>query len=460
MRAAIGLRRLSPGWSHLSEYRFTVLFPSEQLKGEVMARRRGFFAEMNYQAQQAEKRRRQEQAQAVRAHNAAVREYERAQKAAERARVAAARATEAERKAAEKEAARLHVESRTAEVEALNMDLAASYADIDGLLEWTLDTDDYVDLESLKVTPEHPPFEPGKIGEPLPQVPQLVYPPQPAYQEPIAPKGLSGAFGGKKKHAEAVAAARAEHRRQIQLWDESNKRKHAEHIAAVAARETDEAERLLKLAEAEAAYQVECAQREAEAAAKNEELTKFINDLAFDVEYAIEDYVGVVLSNSVYPDAFPVEHDYSFDLASRELTLTVNVPEPSAVPAIKEYRYVKAKDEITATQQSAKAQKDRYTAAVHQVAVRTLHEVFEADRAGKIHSIALTLGVNRIAPATGKPEHVPLAVVAADRETFTSFDLANVVPAATLEHLGAALSKSPFDLTPADTSRGVRQRGQ
>ncbi len=422
--------------------------------------KRGFFAEMNYQAQQAEKRRRQQEAQAVRAHNAAVRDHERAVKAAERARAAASRASEAERKAAEMEAARLHLEARTAEVEALNTELTSSYDDIDSLLAWTLDTDDFVDLESLKVTAEHPPFDPGKLGTSVAPVPELVYPPQPAYVEPPAPKGLSSAFGGKKKHAEAVAAAQAEHQQAVAFWHEKNTKSHEHHVAALAKREQDEADRLVKLAEADAAYKAECAQRESEAAAKNEELTKFINDLAFDVEYAIEDYVGIVLSNSVYPDAFPVEHDHSFDLTTRELTMKVDIPEPAAVPSVKEYKYVKAKDEIAATQLTAKVQKDRYTGAVHQVAVRTLHEVFEADRAGKIHSIALTVGTDTIAPATGQPEYVPLVMVAADRETFNSFDLANVVPKATLDHLGAAVSKSPFDLTPADTSRGVRQRGQ
>lgn len=429
------------------------------LKGAVMARR-GFFAEMNYQAQQAENRRRQQEAQTVRAHNVAVREHERAQRAAERARASAARASDAQRKAAEKEAARLHVEARTAEVEAMNKDLAAAYQDIDGLLEWTLDTDDFVDLESLKRTAEHPPFDPGKVGTPVPTVPKLTYPPQPEYQEPPAPKGLAGAFGGKKKHAEAVAAAQADHQQAIQSWNERNTKKYADYTTALAAREKREADRLLKLAEAEAAYRTECNQREDDAAARNEELAKFINDLAFDIEYAIEDYIGIVLSNSVYPDCFPVEHEHAFDLASRELTLQVLIPEPSTMPAVKEYRYVKTKDEVSATQLTAKAKKDRYTSAVHQVAVRTLHEVFEADRAGKIHSIALTVGVSRNAPATGQLEYVPLAVVAADRETFNSFDLAKVVPAATLEHLGASVSKSPFDLTPANTSRGVRQRGQ
>lgn len=422
--------------------------------------KRGFFAEMNYQAQQAEKRRRQQEAQAVRAQNAAVRERERAEKAAERARTAAARANDAQRKAAEKEAARLHIEARLAEVDVLNKNLAAAFEDIDGLLAWTLDFDDFVDLESLKVTARHPAFEPGEIGTPIAPVPELTYPPQPDYEEPPAPKGLSGAFGGKKKHTEAIAAAQAAHQHQVNQWNESNAKKYADNIAAHADREKGEAERLTKLANAEATYQLDCAQREADAAAKNEELAKFINDLAFDVEYAIEDYVGIVLSNSVYPDAFQVDHEHSFDLAARELKLQVNIPEPSTIPSVKEYRYVKAKDEITSGQLTAKAQKDRYISALHQVTVRTLHEVFEADRAGKIHSIALTVGVNRIAPATGQPEFVPLAIVAADRETFNSFNLANVIPSATLDHLGAAVSKSPFDLAPADTSRGVRQRGK
>jgi restriction system protein len=53
-----------------------------------------------------------------------------------------------------------------------------------------------------------------------------------------------------------------------------------------------------------------------------------------------------------------------------------------------------------------------------------------------------------------------MVIVAADRQTFSHFDLTNVVPRATLEYLGAAVSKSPFDLTPADTSHGVRARKQ
>lgn len=115
--------------------------------------KRGFFAEINYQAQQAENRRRQQDAASIRAHNAAVREHERAYKAAERARAAAMRASATDSKAAEKEAARLHVEARTAEVESRNTELTSAYNDIDTLLAWTLEVDDFVDLESLRRWP-------------------------------------------------------------------------------------------------------------------------------------------------------------------------------------------------------------------------------------------------------------------------------------------------------------------
>ena len=422
--------------------------------------RRGFFAELNYQAQQAEKRRRQQAAAAYRAQAAAQREAERARKGFERAAAASARASVAEQAEAQKFAARMHVDARTAEAAAMNAGLVQLYEEVDGLLAATLEVDDYVDLESLKIrSVEHPPFDPGPLSTPVPPMPALVYPPEPVYQEPAAPTGLSNAFGGKKRHEEVVAQARAAHEAAHRAWYEHSARLYANYTAEFERRRQADQDRVRRLRGAEEAYQQQCRQREADAEAHNQDLSRFINDLAFDVEAAIQDYVGVVLSNSVYPDTFPVAYDHRFDIGSRELALTVTVPEPDSIPTVKEYRYIKAKDEIVPTALPVKERKERYANAVWQVALRSLHEIFEADRAGKIRSVALTVGASRIAPATGRPEHVPLVVVAADRDTFATFDLARVVPQASLTHLGAALSKSPFDLTSADTSAGVRVRG-
>lgn len=141
-----------------------------------------------------------------------------------------------------------------------------------------------------------------------------------------------------------------------------------------------------------------------------------------------------------------------------ELDLRATIPGPDEVPAVKEYKWVKASDEITATKLTLKAQRDRYSSAVAQVAVRTLHEVFEADRHGRIHSISLIVQVHRISPATGLDEDVPLVAVAADRDRFSAFDLTQVDPVATIDHLGGALSKKPWDLLAVDPA-GVRGAG-
>lgn len=346
---------------------------------------------------------------------------------------------------------------RLAEVEELNANLASQYEDIDGLLASTLEVDDYVDLAALKMTTvDHPPFEPGTLAvetQAVP-VPQQFYPP--VWQEPVPPAGLGAAFGGKKRHEKIVVDARAAFEAAYAEWSRVDQESRSTYQRSLAYRDELESSRKRKLAEAEAKYRAECETREAEARARNAELDSLINGLAFDVESAINEYVGIVLANSVYPEVFSVEHDHAFALQGRELTLAVTVPEPSKVPVAKEYKYVKARDEMTSVALPVREQKARYASAVWQVAVRSLHEVFEADRAGKIHSIALTVSVETVVAATGLPDAIPLVIVAAERETFNNFDLSNVVPKATLEHLGAALSKSPSDLTSADASLGVR----
>jgi restriction system protein len=421
-----------------------------------MARKRGLFAELQHLNQQATKQRRQQEAAASRARAAAQLEAERSLRAAQRARTAAVAANAREQDRLEKEAARLHAESQIAKVESLNAELAQSREEVDGILTGALAVANVVDLESLKIKKvEHPPFQPGSIGISAPALSEPVYLPEPVYRQPPAPGGL---FGAKKKHAELIEQSRADHERAHREWHDRNASIYSTHVAAIRRREEAERERLAQLLAAEARYRAECQQREADAEAHNQAVTKLINDLAFDVESAIHEYVGIVLSNSVYPEAFPVDYDHRFDLATRELALVVAVPPPSAVSVVKEYKYIKARDEITSTVLPVKAQKERYAGAVTQVALRALHEIFKADRSGKIHSIALTVGTEVLSPATGLRETVPLVMVAADRDTFSRFDLSNVVPQATLEHLGAAVSKSPFDLAPADNSRGVRVR--
>ena len=141
--------------------------------------------------------------------------------------------------------------------------------------------------------------------------------------------------------------------------------------------------------------------------------------------------------NPVYFGLFPVEHDHTFDSLTRELTAARTTRQRSAVPAVKEYKYNKARAEVVGAAASAKECTDRSANAVAQVPVRTTREAFESNRADRIQTIASTVGTSAMNPATDLTGFVPFTSAAADRASFTQFDLSKAVPSATLQHLGA-----------------------
>jgi|JI10StandDraft_1071094.scaffolds.fasta_scaffold215255_1 restriction system protein len=418
--------------------------------------RRGLLAELAHQSRvQARERERAERAE-VREYNAAVRRAEQARRAAERAQAQSERAAEAERKQFEKEARDAHIAEMEAEVEERNLRLAEIYSELDSLLASTLGVDDHVDLESLRVTVNHPPFDRQELE--IPKTPPA-FPPdprEPIFVNPDPPKGFAALFGKEKKHAAAIAKAQAAHVNALVEWRADLDRISARRQRALEAHSIAEQERLTALEEARARYARECAARETAANESNRQVDELIANLAYGTPEAVQEYVSIVLSNSVYPDHFPVTHTFEFDPSSAELRLRVCVPGPSSIPEIKAYKYTKSTDEISETGLSQKVCRDRYAGAVHQVALRSLHEVFEADRRGIVGTISLEVGTQTIDPATGRHTYIPFVVVGVERSMFVEFNLAAVVPPLTLERLGASVSKNPHSLVPAETS-GIRR---
>jgi restriction system protein len=210
------------------------------------------------------------------------------------------------------------------------------------------------------------------------------------------------------------------------------------------------------LGAARARYAEERAARESEVAERNKQLDELIANLGYGTPEAVQEYISIVLGKSVYPNHFAVTHEFEFEPSSAELKLRVLVPGPDKIPTVKAYKYIKSTDEISATSLSQKISRDRYASAVHQVALRSIHEVFESDRRGLISTISLEVGTKTVDPAIGQETYLPFVVVSAERESFLKFNLSAVIPALTLERLGAAVSKNPYGLVAAETS-GVRR---
>lgn len=400
-----------------------------------------------------------EQARAARAAHrnyvAARRDAERARREAERAAIELSRSDAQQRKALEKQAKEAYLNARLAEVEELNLELAQMAEELDSLLAATLDVDDYVDLETLKRTASHPPFDRTDLMQPVPPPPAIVDPETPIYVSPPEPNWFWRLFGT-GRHERAVAQAKTEHQVVLKNWKDEiernsvrRKRAQIEHINA-------EQSRLDALATEKSRYEAECAARRAEVETQNGEVAKFISELSYGVPAAVQEYVGIVLSNSIYPDHFQLEHRFIFEPSDAELKLRVLVPGPDKISDVKAHKYTKSTDEITASQLSQRERKDRYSDAVNKVALRALHEIFEADRRAIIQTISLEVGTETTDPATGRETYVSFVAVAAERGSFLKINLANVVPEATLQHLGASLSKNPFGLVAANPT-GVRR---
>ena len=346
-----------------------------------------------------------------------------------------------------------HISAREAEVDALNAELEETYEVIDGLLAATLDVDDFFDLASLRRKTEHLPFSHTHLERPTATLATIHDPPEPVYREPPPPEVF---FGKKKKHEAAIVAAREAHALAQTEW-------RAELETLESSRETlqkefDKAERrrLDDLDKAKIRYSQECSERELDVAEFNSRLDSLIANFGYGVTEAVEDYFSIVFACSTYPKTFGVVYEFEFEPSNAEFSLDVSIPPPSEMERVKAYRYVKKNDEITFTELSQKARKDRYSSAVHQVALRSIHEVFEADRRGLIKTVSLEVGTDTADPSTGKKGFIPFAAVAAERDSFLELDLSAVVPQNVLEHLGASLSKNPYGLVPSVTS-GVRR---
>lgn len=417
--------------------------------------RRGFFAELQHQSRVAAREREKRDKQATQHHLATVRFEEQARKAEERAISQLAKISEAERKRLEKEARDARVAAKEAEVIERNSQLEAIYEDLESLLSSSLAVDDFVDLTSLRSTAKYPPFDRRDLEIPLPSPKPIQDPAEPRLILPTQPSGIFGIFG-KKKFSESVETVRNAHKQALVDWHAKCEYFKSCRQAAEKARDLEEAQRLEALRLERQRYAHECAKREEEANELNKDLDDLIANLGYGTVDAVQEYVSIVLANSVYPNHFKVHHEFEFDPATAELRLQAVVPGPNDLPNIKAYKYTKSTDEISSISLSQKECRDRYAHAIHQVALRSFHEIFEADRRGLIQTISLEVGTNAVDPAVGHKVYVPLVIAGAERKQFLSFDLSSVIPNLTLGRMGAALSKNPFGLVPTER-QGVRR---
>jgi restriction system protein len=386
-----------------------------------MARRSSFTSAILTAQRQAARN----QAARQRSSAAGQREAARARAEYQRAVAADARVTAADARAAaamERERKRLYAISRAADVAALNEGLDDRIGFLDSLLSATLVVDDYIDFASLKQPVAEPQWTRSDLEAPIP-APRA---------EQFIPPALSGVgkLFGKGKHEQAVELgqqsllhAQAEHRHQTQARETALTQARDQHVTAVAA-------------------------AHAEAERQHQEVDEFAHAFETGDPAAVVSYFTLVLGASDYGDGFPQAFKAAYVPESRQFVVEYDLPPLDAVPEVKAYKYVKSTDAVSETPRPATSRRALYGSVVAQVTLRTIHEVFEADRGRHVDTVVFNGMVDTIDPGSGKQIRPCLITVRTTRDVFLELDLSHVEPMACLKHLSAGVSKSPAELTP------------
>jgi restriction system protein len=150
----------------------------------------------------------------------------------------------------------------------------------------------------------------------------------------------------------------------------------------------------------------------------------------------IPDYCRLVLADSEYPDSFPHDEAIDYIADSRTLVVDYTLPDVSALPTVKELKFIASRKDFLQELHVSEAWLSRtYDSVLYQIALRTLYELFQADEAKAIDSIVLNGWVNSIDKATGKEVTGCVLSLQAGKTEFMDINLANVDPKACFRKL-------------------------
>lgn len=332
-------------------------------------------------------------------------------------------------------------EERTAEAR-------AEIAELESLLAFTLDVDDTVNWNSLKDWEPFPEPKPLKLSDPpFPLEPQISAEPQ-ITDSKFAPELgiLDRILSGRKQQRIQEAKERFEKARSS--WKERRDNADLMHSSSVQ-RHKDIVNKLNKDHE-DAIKGWE--KRQAEYLEKRKK-----NNAAIDSrmeEYmsgngdAISEYCDMVLSGSSYPDCFPAEWELFYDVSSKSLIVEYALPSPENIPNLKEVKYIQTRGEIVESYLTENQTARLYDSIIYQVALRTMHELYEADKIKALQSIVFNGRVTAVNRSTGTTETSCILSVQAMREEFLQINLAAVDPKACFKMLRGIGSSKLHSLTP------------
>ena len=331
----------------------------------------------------------------------------------------------------EKEAAReakaQYQRDREQETFDLNSALQQRLEGLRGILAHTLSVDDTIVFDTLRIREARPKFSPPdylRQSKPSPS--------KSLYLDTIAPPaGLKALIpGAKRRYQQLIESAASRYEADLLGWM------------------NEEQERLEQLTNLELKFAEVVESFDRKRAQRDSEVDLFERDYHAGDPDAIIAYCSMVLERSPYPEGVPHNFSIAYTTASKQLVIECELPVASIIPTESEFRYVKSTDMITEKPRKESEIRSLYQDIVASIALRTIHEVFEADQSNHVTVICFNGYVHTIDPATGKDIQPHLISVRTTTEKFQEIDLSRVDKAICLKNLGAQVSRHASEAQP------------
>jgi len=302
---------------------------------------------------------------------------------------------------------------------------------LESTLKLSLSMDNIVDWSTLLDKRE---FPKDKLTKPKPAViPEEPERADPKYQPKLSFFDKLSSKSKKKKQNDAEKEYLKDH----ESWSETKSKVKVENIKS----ESDYNKALRK-------WQNEKNEYEENQIEKNETVIRNKESYFKKVPNAIEDYCETVLSNSKYPEYFPQEWDLDYKSDSGILIFDYSLPDIESIPTIKNVKYVISRDAFTETHLSKAALNKLYDDLLYQIALRTIHELYESDVIDAVTSIVFNGWVDSIDKATGQSVNACIMSLQASKDEFSAINLINVDPKACFRQLKGVGSSKLYGLSP------------
>jgi len=322
-------------------------------------------------------------------------------------------------------------EASIEEAERRTEDAKKVLEEIDNLLIHTISVDDAVDWEVLKRHEDFP--------EPMPEKPKALpkkeYPPEPVKLEPEFSL-LHRLFRSLKE--KKIESYKIKNQALMVDWEKAKAAVDEYNLSV----ERDY-EKAVKQWEEEVK---DWEQRRQAFLQKQEDYNNQIDELKEGYyklqEDSVLEYCSLVLENSVYPETFPKSFELEYHASSKMLIVEYQLPSIECFPTLKEVKYLTSKREMKEIHLSENQVQKMFDDAIYKITLRTIHEIFEADKADAIDTVVFNGWIRAINKATGKEESNCILSVQVSKAVFLDIDLANVDPKTCFKNLrGVAASK-------------------